>query len=111
MSRTAPSTRAHDSRPRRESVRKRIGAAAAALIAARDGWQCVYCGGEAESLDHLKPRSRGGADAVANLVCACRRCNSARRDMPLAAWERYAAQAYGLQFSVRAISRRAKRAA
>ena len=37
-------------------------------------------------LDHLTPKSAGGADVATNLVLACRSCNSARKDMPLAKW-------------------------
>ena len=81
----------HSSRPNRESLSKRLGKIARA-IKARDGHRCVYCGAtEASSgahlhLDHLVPRSAGGEDVATNLVLACRSCNSARHDMPLAAW-------------------------
>ena len=49
----------------------------------RDGLACVWCGapvedGTAFALDHLRPRSQGGANEAANLVTACRRCNSSR---------------------------------
>jgi 5-methylcytosine-specific restriction endonuclease McrA len=40
---------------------------------------CVYCGETYEfkelTLDHVKPRSRGGQDLTTNVVCACRKCN------------------------------------
>jgi len=81
----------HSARPNRESLSKRLGKIARA-IKARDGYRCVYCGATAESsgahlhLDHLVPRVKGGADVAENLVLACRSCNSARHDMPLAAW-------------------------
>lgn len=60
-------------------------------IYARDGWCCVYCGaaadeGAALSLDHLQPRELGGSHDAANLLTACVRCNSTRRDLPLRAW-------------------------
>lgn len=41
----------------------------------RDGHQCQYCGGPAESLDHVKPRSRGGDHTWENVVACCRSCN------------------------------------
>ncbi|MCQ3802607.1 MAG: HNH endonuclease [bacterium] len=41
----------------------------------RDGNLCQYCGGDAESLDHVVPRSRGGAHSWDNVVACCRRCN------------------------------------
>lgn len=43
----------------------------------RDGYACRYCGaGERLSLDHVIPKSRGGAHDAGNLVVACARCNS-----------------------------------
>lgn len=41
----------------------------------RDGGKCAYCGGRAESMDHVIPRSRGGRHEWTNVVAACRRCN------------------------------------
>jgi len=85
------SNAAHNNRPNRESLSKRLGRVAR-QIKARDGHACTYCGGTQEStgahlhLDHLTCRSVGGADVATNLVLACRSCNSARKDMPLAAW-------------------------
>jgi 5-methylcytosine-specific restriction endonuclease McrA len=49
-------------------------------IFARDGYRCVYCGGEFRagelSLDHVQPRMRGGDHSAGNLVTACRACNA-----------------------------------
>jgi hypothetical protein len=52
----------------------------------RDGWRCWYCGVElpqgparfdkAGTFDHLNPLSRGGDNSDANIVAACRSCNS-----------------------------------
>jgi 5-methylcytosine-specific restriction endonuclease McrA len=48
-------------------------------IFARDNNQCQYCGKKfptAElSLDHVIPRSQGGASTWENIVCACVGCN------------------------------------
>lgn len=43
----------------------------------RDRQTCQYCNyrGEELTLDHVMPRSRGGADTWENLVAACVRCN------------------------------------
>ena len=41
---------------------------------------CVYCGDEAETVDHVIPRSKGGTDNIDNLVAACGRCNYAKSD-------------------------------
>lgn len=46
----------------------------------RDGGQCQYCGRRAESIDHVVPRSKGGPHAWENVVAACRRCNTSKRD-------------------------------
>ena len=49
-------------------------------VFARDGGRCQYCGARAESIDHVHPRSRGGGHTWENVVAACRRCNSLKRD-------------------------------
>lgn len=36
---------------------------------------CAYCGGPAETVDHIVPRSRGGLLTWENAVAACLRCN------------------------------------
>jgi len=55
----------------------------------RDGLACVYCGAALEtgaqfSLDHLTPHSQGGNNQPTNLVTCCSRCNSSRRNRPIA---------------------------
>ena len=45
----------------------------------RDGRKCAYCGNakaERYELDHIVPRSRGGANRVSNLVVSCHECNA-----------------------------------
>lgn len=49
-------------------------------VFARDSWKCQYCGGTAETVDHLVPRSRGGEHTWENVVAACKRCNGRKRD-------------------------------
>lgn len=49
-------------------------------VFARDGHRCQYCGAQAENIDHVLPRSRGGTHTWENVVAACRRCNSAKED-------------------------------
>ena len=49
-------------------------------VLARDGHSCQYCGHRADSIDHVRPRSRGGPHTWDNVVAACRRCNSRKRD-------------------------------
>ena len=49
-------------------------------VFARDDHRCQYCGGLAESIDHVMPRSRGGQHEWDNVVAACRKCNLGKRD-------------------------------
>jgi len=53
-------------------------------VFARDDWTCMYCGAPAENVDHVMPRSRGGAHAWDNVVAACRRCNSRKENRTVA---------------------------
>ncbi len=51
----------------------------------RDGDFCHYCGDPFElhnlTIDHVKPRCRGGSNEPSNLVLACRMCNEAKGEM------------------------------
>jgi len=58
---------------RRVAVTKRA-------VFSRDRFRCQYCGGPAENVDHIVPRSRGGSHTWTNVVAACRSCNSRKRD-------------------------------
>jgi 5-methylcytosine-specific restriction endonuclease McrA len=51
-----------------------------AAVLNRDNYVCRYCGGRATTADHVVPKSKGGSDAMSNLVAACRSCNSGKRD-------------------------------
>ncbi len=46
----------------------------------RDGQRCAYCGITATTIDHVLPRSRGGADSWENLVACCLKCNNIKGD-------------------------------
>src|SRR4051794_12870470 len=50
----------------------------------RDGHACVYCGTRADTIDHVRPRSRGGQHVWTNVVAACARCNHRKGDRLLA---------------------------
>jgi 5-methylcytosine-specific restriction endonuclease McrA len=58
----------------------------------RDDFACAYCGDAAAddgvklTLDHLKPRSKGGSNAAENLVTCCLSCNSARGNRTIKAF-------------------------
>jgi len=45
------------------------------IVLARDGGRCVYCGNQAEVVDHVIPVHLGGINFPSNLVAACARCN------------------------------------
>lgn len=49
----------------------------------RYGYKCLYCGGHANTIDHVVPVSRGGITSFSNCVPACRRCNELKDDMYL----------------------------
>ncbi|MFZ9629341.1 MAG: HNH endonuclease [Ilumatobacteraceae bacterium] len=49
-------------------------------VFARDEFTCQYCGGYADSIDHVVPRSRGGQNTWENVAAACRPCNLRKRD-------------------------------
>ena len=47
------------------------------IVLARDGYVCIYCGQDANTVDHIVP-IKGGGDPIAldNMVACCTRCNS-----------------------------------
>lgn len=49
----------------------------------RDGHKCAYCGRNANTIDHVQPKSRGGADSWENLVACCLKCNNTKSDRTL----------------------------
>lgn len=52
------------------------------------GHRCLYCGAASESIDHVFPRSRGGASEDNNCVPACLDCNGAKGDLEAFSWYR-----------------------
>lgn len=52
-------------------------------VLVRDRFTCVYCKGYANTIDHVKPQSKGGLSTYDNCVAACRRCNSKKDDKSL----------------------------
>ena len=44
----------------------------------RDHHRCAYCEGNADTVDHLLPQSRGGLNTWLNTVAACTRCNNVK---------------------------------
>jgi 5-methylcytosine-specific restriction endonuclease McrA len=50
----------------------------------RDHYRCAYCGNRAETIDHVRPRSRGGDHSWQNCVASCAQCNHRKADRLLA---------------------------
>jgi 5-methylcytosine-specific restriction endonuclease McrA len=52
-------------------------------VVARDNLKCAYCGTSKKALtiDHILPKSRGGATDFENCVASCRDCNAAKRNL------------------------------
>ena len=46
----------------------------------RDDYTCYYCGNTANTADHIVPVSKGGTHEESNLIAACTRCNSGKKD-------------------------------
>ena len=67
----------------RVPYRARIPMTRAALMH-RDRFRCAYCGNKADTVDHVVPRSRGGAHTWENVVSACARCNHVKADRGVA---------------------------
>lgn len=61
-----------------------------ANVLARDGQLCQYgpCTRRATTVDHVVPKSRGGANSWDNLVAACIRCNNAKGNRTPREWGR-----------------------
>ena len=59
---------------------------------------CVYCGESYEfnelTLDHVKPRCKGGESITTNLVPACRACNQGKGSSD---WLRWSRETFGSQ--------------
>ncbi|HEY9496597.1 MAG TPA: HNH endonuclease [Intrasporangium sp.] len=72
----------------------------------RDKGQCAYCGRfNATTMDHVQPRSRGGATSWLNAVAACDDCNARKGNqtpdearMPLR-WQPYVPTRVQLRFA------------
>lgn len=70
-------------RNRANSARKRQ---QKAVLLQRDGALCAWCGALKSpsdlTIDHVKPVSKGGRNALFNLCLACEDCNKAKGDRP-----------------------------
>jgi 5-methylcytosine-specific restriction endonuclease McrA len=51
-------------------------------VFARDRWTCQYCGARSNlTVDHVVPRSKGGASSWENIVASCAPCNRRKGDL------------------------------
>ncbi|HET8617216.1 MAG TPA: HNH endonuclease [Actinomycetales bacterium] len=64
----------------RVPYRRGGGAVTRRAVLHRDHHRCAYCGGKADTVDHVVPRSRGGRHEWTNVVAACLRCNGRKAD-------------------------------
>jgi 5-methylcytosine-specific restriction endonuclease McrA len=47
------------------------------IVLSASGYVCVYCGQDADTVDHIVPLKAGGDPiALENMVACCKRCNS-----------------------------------
>lgn len=68
--------------------RTSLNAAIRALVLARDGYVCRYCGTEEApfDVDHVHPVALGGSDDPENLCVACVPCNRSKGARTVAEW-------------------------
>ena len=49
------------------------------VVLARDGYTCVYCGQDANTVDHIVSIKAGGDPiSLDNMIACCKRCNSSK---------------------------------
>ena len=53
------------------------------FIFSKTNGKCSYCGAEAEEIDHIVPRSKGGTNSTFNLTPACKSCNKLKSKLSL----------------------------
>jgi len=70
-------------------------------IKARDGYRCVYCGSTDNlTIDHVRPKCKGGQHIASNCVTACRSCNQAKGSMHVSNFmELYDIHSFGPDYS------------
>jgi len=68
---------------KRKSISKRI----RFEVFKRDKFTCQYCGKKSPDVilevDHIKPKSKGGADEILNFITSCYECNRGKSDIQL----------------------------
>ncbi|MCY0922863.1 HNH endonuclease [Streptomyces sp. H27-G5] len=85
--RTAMARSTRNARRARQQQNEIAGPVPAAVYAAiKAEALCVYCGAEADEVDHIRPVSLAGPERVSNLVPACGTCNRSKADKLLTEW-------------------------
>ena len=56
------------------------------FVFSRSNGKCSYCGKQAQEIDHIVPRSKGGTNSVNNLTATCRACNEKKSNLSLKAF-------------------------
>lgn len=63
--------------------------------AIKEAWanRCAYCGkppidDKSLTIDHVRPKSKGGEDRTSNVIPACRRCNGEKGSSEWIGWYR-----------------------
>ncbi|AGH57643.1 HNH endonuclease [Cyanophage KBS-S-2A] len=51
-------------------------------------YHCAYCNKPATTLDHVRPRSKGGETTRSNLISCCANCNSRKGSYEWVEWYR-----------------------
>jgi 5-methylcytosine-specific restriction endonuclease McrA len=63
-----------------------VNPAAWAALVEQFGGCCAYCGKPGTAVDHVVPISKGGRDEIANVLPACKSCNSSKGNRDLSTW-------------------------
>lgn len=69
------------------STARKPGSFSRKIVFSRDNWTCQFCnvklGQHDVTIDHIVPKSKGGATNWTNCVTACKNCNRKKGDKPL----------------------------
>ncbi len=105
---------------RRPSGRDRIYESELSQLSLKIGFRCWYCGiplarsrglgfaktdGMSVSIDHIKPKCRGGNEEIRNKALACVRCNRAKNNSSLPEFLQWLAHIRSSKFSCFIMSR------
>lgn len=91
--RVAARLQGHNKRARKRNARGTHTIGQFWTVCEHYGWKCVYCGLELTkdtvTEDHVIPLSRGGSNAIDNILPACRPCNSRKNSKTYEEYMKY----------------------